>query len=145
MELSYSEDELEEAARKVWAGIAPGAPVAVQGEMGSGKTTLIQAICRILGVTGGMSSPSFSIINVYDAPSGPVYHIDLYRCADAAEAQDAGVEECLWSGRPCFVEWPERAPSIFPPGTAHIWLEGSGGDKRRLRWQAGEPGHPEKV
>lgn len=86
----------------------------IEGDMGAGKTTLIKEVCRQLGVTETMSSPTFSIINQYRAGTGePVYHFDFYRLKSEAEAMDIGVEEYFDSGFYCFVEWPERAAALF--------------------------------
>lgn len=79
-----------------------------EGEMGSGKTTLIKAVCHLLGVTGTMTSPTFSIVNQYSSPTkGVLYHFDFYRLKNVREALDIGVEEYLDSGYYCFLEWPE--------------------------------------
>lgn len=85
------------------------------GGMGTGKTTLIKIICRQLGVVEGTSSPTFSIINEYKNDKGDsVFHFDFYRLAKETEAYDMGVEEYFESGSYCFVEWPERIPTLFP-------------------------------
>lgn len=84
------------------------------GPMGSGKTTLIKAICKELGVREGTSSPTFSIVNEYTAPRSHIYHFDFYRLEKESEAYDLGVEEYFESGAYCFVEWPEKIPSLFP-------------------------------
>jgi tRNA threonylcarbamoyladenosine biosynthesis protein TsaE len=85
-----------------------------EGEMGSGKTTFIKTICSQLGVKDATSSPTFSIVNEYNGTNGSVYHFDFYRLEKETEAYDMGVEEYFESGAYCFVEWPERIPSIFP-------------------------------
>lgn len=85
------------------------------GEMGAGKTTLIKAFCRALRVTDTLSSPTFSIVNEYrTAKDTPVYHFDFYRLKREQEAVDIGVEEYLYSGQYCFIEWHERIPSLLP-------------------------------
>jgi tRNA threonylcarbamoyladenosine biosynthesis protein TsaE len=85
------------------------------GDLGAGKTTLIKAACSSLGVLSGMTSPTFSIINEYHTAVGePVYHFDFYRLKDESEALDIGVDEYLDSGRYCFIEWPDRIPSLVP-------------------------------
>lgn len=94
----------------------------MHGEMGVGKTTFIHALCDELQVSSTVGSPTFSIINEYRFPGGIIYHVDLYRLKGAEEAVQAGVEECLYSGECCFVEWPERAMEIFPPGTINVFL-----------------------
>ena len=123
MELAYAKKDIDETAKRFWDQLPGKKVLAFHGEMGVGKTTFIQALCRVLGVRAPVSSPTFSIINEYDAPEGLIYHIDLYRCRDENEAIRAGVEECLYSGYICLVEWPSRAPGIFPEDTLHIHME----------------------
>lgn len=86
-----------------------------QGEMGSGKTTLIKSVCKELGVLTSMSSPTFSLINEYSTTDDTLYHFDLYRLKKEEEAYDIGVEEYFDSGKYCFVEWPEKIPSLWQP------------------------------
>jgi tRNA threonylcarbamoyladenosine biosynthesis protein TsaE len=86
-----------------------------EGEMGSGKTTIIKIICDLLGVRDKTSSPTFSIINEYQGSAGvSVYHFDFYRLVKETEAYDMGVEEYFESGYYCFVEWPKKVESLFP-------------------------------
>lgn len=96
--------------------------VALYGPMGAGKTTLVHAFCDALGVKDAVGSPTFSIINEYAAPGGSVYHIDCYRLRGESEAIDAGVEECLYSGDWCFVEWPEKIPHLLPEDAATLHI-----------------------
>jgi tRNA threonylcarbamoyladenosine biosynthesis protein TsaE len=106
------------------------------GEMGAGKTTLIKAICRALGVHSLMTSPTFSIVNEYSGDDGRVlYHFDFYRLKNEEEAYDIGVEEYLDSGRRCFVEWPERVPSILPQARFEIHIDIESPTLRRLHFQ----------
>jgi tRNA threonylcarbamoyladenosine biosynthesis protein TsaE len=85
--------------------------------MGAGKTTLIEAICAAKGVREHTSSPTFSIINQYgyteDGEEKLIYHIDLYRLKDEEEIIQAGVEDCVYSGSLCMIEWPQKAPDLF--------------------------------
>ncbi len=120
MELVYGLDNIVEAANQIYNAVRGKNILTFTGEMGSGKTTFIQALCRQMGVKGVMGSPTFSIINEYETDIGPVYHIDLYRCRDEDEAIRAGVEDCLYSGWTCLVEWPSKAPSLFPEETIRI-------------------------
>ncbi|MBS1940866.1 MAG: tRNA (adenosine(37)-N6)-threonylcarbamoyltransferase complex ATPase subunit type 1 TsaE [Bacteroidetes bacterium] len=93
------------------------------GPLGAGKTTLIKALCAQLGVGTGMSSPTFSIVNEYRTASGEaVYHFDLYRLKKAEELDGIGFTEYLDSGCYCFVEWPDLAEGLYPPGTVHVEL-----------------------
>ncbi len=106
---------------------------AFHGQMGAGKTTFIHALCNAMEVTNTVSSPTFSIINEYGYNGSTVYHIDLYRLKDEEEAIRAGVEDCLYSGSTCLVEWPERAPAIFPPDTVHVYLDAVNEQTRVIR------------
>ena len=94
---------------------------AISGEMGAGKTTFIQSICRELGVHQTVNSPSFAIINEYfNINSKPVYHFDLYRIQDPEELLDIGYEEYIYSGAYCFIEWPEKASDLIPADVMQI-------------------------
>ena len=93
------------------------------GEMGSGKTTFIKAICNQLGVTDVMSSPTFSIVNEYLTSNNQrIFHFDFYRIKNEAEAFDIGTEEYFYSGNYCFIEWPEKIPSLIPAARAEVFL-----------------------
>lgn len=86
-----------------------------KGELGTGKTTLIKALCKELKVVGLTNSPSFSIVNEYPTETGDlVYHFDFYRIKNIAEIFDIGYEEYFFSGYYCFIEWPEVAEQIIP-------------------------------
>ncbi len=89
--------------------------IAFSGELGAGKTTFIQALCRELGVTTDVNSPTFSLVNEYFTADGSsIYHFDLYRIEDPAELFDLGYEEYFFSGDRCFIEWPEKASNLMP-------------------------------
>ena len=132
MELEYGLDNIDKAADEIYKAVKERNILTFEGEMGAGKTTFIQALCRRMGVKGVMGSPTFSIINEYEAEKGPVYHIDLYRCRDEEEAIRAGVEDCLYSGWTCLVEWPSRAPSLFPEETIRIGITEINDHKRKI-------------
>jgi len=85
-----------------------------EGHMGAGKTTLIKAICQQLGVNSPVQSPTFSLVNEYEALNGCVYHFDFYRIKDETEALDMGIEEYFDSGCFCFVEWPGQIENLWP-------------------------------
>jgi tRNA threonylcarbamoyladenosine biosynthesis protein TsaE len=102
--------------------------------MGAGKTTFIHAICNVLHVKDVVGSPTFSIINEYMAGSGDIiFHLDLYRLKDEEEAIAAGVEDCLYSGNLCLLEWPEKATRILPPDTLHCSLNSLSHNERKLQ------------
>jgi tRNA threonylcarbamoyladenosine biosynthesis protein TsaE len=128
-ELNNAADELlrECGTVKVWL---------FSGELGAGKTTLIKAIGNALGVKEWMSSPTFSIINEYTTKSGEsLYHCDFYRLKGEQEAFDIGTEEYLESGNYCFVEWPDRIPSLIPKERVEInILPGPGPEYRIIQY-----------
>lgn len=120
MELTFTLNNIQAAAQQFLQQLNDKKVIALNGQMGAGKTTFIHALCDLLQVTSSVSSPTFSIINQYSYPGGTLYHLDLYRLKDAEEAMQAGVEDCFYSGNLCFVEWPERALPLFPEDT--IWV-----------------------
>lgn len=102
------------------------------GEMGSGKTTLIKFICEQLGVTDSISSPTYPIINEYNYPGGKIYHMDLYRLKSIDEALNIGIEDYLYSGNLCFIEWPDNFQSVIPDQHIKIILRKLEDDSRHI-------------
>ena len=135
MDIIYKLSDIKDAAAKCWEVIRGQVVIAFHGTMGAGKTTFIHALCEAKGVKDVVGSPTFSIINEYSFPGGMIFHIDLYRLKDEEEAVRAGVEDCLYSDHVCFVEWPEKAPGIFPPDTVHVFIEVINSDSRHLTIQ----------
>lgn len=124
MEQIFTLKELDKTARQVARLTGKHAVVAFHGEMGAGKTTFINAVCRALGSTDTTGSPTFSIINQYNTPDGKIiYHMDWYRIKDEEEAIQAGVEDALYSGNLCLVEWPEKAAGLLPDDALDIYIE----------------------
>lgn len=124
MEFIFTLDELKTAAKKFLSLAGDHKIFAFHGELAAGKTTFISAVCRELGITKNTSSPTFSIINEYDnAEKEIIYHIDLYRIKNEKEAIQAGVEDCIYSGNICFIEWPEKAFSILPINIVQVFIE----------------------
>ena len=94
-----------------------------EAPMGAGKTTLIKAFCKELGVTEPVTSPTFSIVNEYIVGNSSIYHFDFYRLKDEQEAYDLGYEEYFYSGNYCFVEWPQKINSLLPEDAFLIKIE----------------------
>ena len=113
MTIQYSLDKIEEAASKLIASCNTKI-LLFQGPMGSGKTTLISAILKVLGCDSKASSPSFSIVNEYPLEDDIVYHFDFYRIENQREALDIGVEEYFFSGHWNLIEWPEKIENLVP-------------------------------
>ena len=134
MELVFTLDNIHEAASKFLGATADYKVLALQGEMGSGKTTFTHALCIALGVNDPVTSPTFSIINQYTRANGQIiYHMDLYRIKDEQEAINAGIEDCLYSGNTCLIEWPEKIPAIFPDDTVYMTITTIDTNTRKLQ------------
>ena len=106
--------------------------IRIDGVMGSGKTTLISSVCKQLNIQDEISSPTFSIVNTYSSPKGPVYHFDFYRLKNTNEVYDFGLEEYLDSGHFCFLEWAEKITPHLPEDYDHFNLEVISNDLRKL-------------
>ena len=133
MEVNFSLDNIKDAAAELIKFTGEKKVIAFAGAMGAGKTTFIHALCELLGVKGNISSPTYSIINEYNTNTGQrIYHMDLYRLKDENEAINAGVEDCLYSGNLCLVEWPERAPDLFPLATVNVTIKALNSNYRIL-------------
>ena len=133
MEVIFKLDNIHNAAENLLATLGSNKVIAFHGEMGAGKTTFIHALCEVLKVKGTISSPTFSIINQYTTETDTtIYHMDLYRLKDEQEAINAGVEDCLYSNNTCLIEWPEKAPGIFPDNTVHVHISFISADTRKL-------------
>jgi len=118
---SVTEAELVKVASDILQELPASRVFLFSGQMGSGKTTLIKQLCRVLGVTDNVNSPTFTLVNEYATSGGePVYHFDLYRLEKETEALDFGMEDYLCSGHYCFIEWPEKAPLLMPDDAAWI-------------------------
>ena len=106
---------------------------AFYGTMGAGKTTIIKAICEVLGVADIVSSPTFTLVNEYRTTTGEsLYHIDFYRIRNLAEVFDFGVEEYLTGDSYCFMEWPELVEEILPPRTVKVRISVDETEQRTL-------------
>ncbi len=100
------------------------------GQMGAGKTTLIKSICKHMDVSDNVSSPTFSLLNVYQTDKGEeLYHFDFYRLNDEEEAYDIGIEDYFYSNNYCFIEWPENIPNLIPENHTLITIS-KDNDKR---------------
>lgn len=108
-------EDLDQVAETLLPLLQHTPVVAFFGEMGAGKTTLIQVVCRMLGVEREVTSPTFALVNEFLSASGdPIYHFDFYRLDDPMEAIEFGLEEYLASGYPCLMEWPEKIEPFLP-------------------------------
>ena len=111
--------------------------VAIRGDLGAGKTTLVRAICRGYGVTSEVTSPTFALVHEYSAPRSPVFHLDLYRLDRQADLTNIGWYDLLSANALVLVEWPERAGSVMPADAVPIDLEHLADDPDRRVLLAG--------
>ena len=118
--LTASPDETEALAVRLTERLAPGDVVTISGELGAGKTTFVRGAARALGVTGPVSSPTFTIGHRYEAPT-PVAHLDLYRIA-GLDPEEWGDLEPYFDGTVAFVEWPEHGGDWLPEARAVVTL-----------------------
>lgn len=132
MEIQFTLEEIYQVAQKIIAQ-KPHKVILFHGEMGAGKTTLIKAISKVLGVANATSSPTFSLVNEYEADNGDlVYHFDVYRLKNEVEAYDMGIDEYLYSGEWCLIEWAEKIPSLIPSDHSTVNLKVGKDGKRTL-------------
>ncbi len=130
-----STEQLAEAAREFMAAMGDYTVFAFYGEMGAGKTTFINALCRELGVVEDVTnSPSFAIINEYrsDTTAELIYHFDCYRLENEAEAVDIGAEDYFDCGAVCLIEWPERIDGLLPDDTVEVHIAVNDDESRTL-------------
>jgi tRNA threonylcarbamoyladenosine biosynthesis protein TsaE len=129
-------DTIDRAAENFLNAMGEVNIVAFSGEMGAGKTTLIQALCRRLGVSSEVNSPTFSLVNQYFTESGQsIFHFDLYRIEDPAELFDMGYEEYFFSGDLCFIEWPEKASHLIPDEALRVAIKVHEDQSRELQFE----------
>jgi len=132
---AVSLQQLNDVARELLAMAGESRVWLLNGEMGSGKTTLAKAIGHVLGVQDTMSSPTFSIVNEYQAQGRKLYHFDLYRMKNEKEIIDIGAEEYFDSGELCLVEWPDKLGSLTPDKPFTIRITVTGPDHRKIEYQ----------
>ncbi|SHH50058.1 tRNA (adenosine(37)-N6)-threonylcarbamoyltransferase complex ATPase subunit type 1 TsaE [Flavobacterium defluvii] len=132
MNIVFSLDQIQQTAQQILDS-NPKKIILFNGEMGVGKTTLIKQLCKSLGVEDATSSPTFSLVNEYHTSNNQtVYHFDFYRLNKETEALDMGVDDYLYSGNWCFIEWSEKIASLLPEETSNITIVLLADGKREL-------------
>jgi len=126
-------EEIHGIAKKFIEEIGDKKIFAFNGKMGAGKTTFIKAICEVMGVKEIINSPTFSIVNEYEAADGRIiFHFDCYRINKIQEALDLGAEEYLYSGNLCFIEWSENIAPLLPDSLVNVNIEEMENGKRKI-------------
>ncbi len=115
-------DELSRFGEALGRQLSAPAVIGLSGELGSGKTTLVQAICRGLGARALATSPTYALVHQDEAAGQPVYHVDCYRLQSPNEARDLGFEDMARERAIVLIEWPERAGGWAPPLDRHFRL-----------------------
>ncbi|MCC6317751.1 MAG: tRNA (adenosine(37)-N6)-threonylcarbamoyltransferase complex ATPase subunit type 1 TsaE [Gemmatimonadaceae bacterium] len=133
LDLHLSRDALVHWGTEIGAGLVPGDVVTLRGDLGSGKTTLAQALCAGYGVAGEVTSPTYALVHEYNAPRSIVRHLDLYRLTSPDDLTNLGFDEMVGDGL-LLIEWPERAGARVPAPSVAITLSHVAGepDARRL-------------
>lgn len=132
--IAHNLEDVPFVARELLEILGNRKVVAFYAEMGSGKTTLITAVLRAMGIESPEGSPTYSLVNTYDSPYfGEVMHFDVYRLNSVEEALDAGIEEMLYSGAVCFVEWAEIIEPLLPEDTVKVTITLSESGERLIR------------
>lgn len=140
--LALTEEELTDWGVRLGRQITPPLVITIDGDLGAGKTTLARAICVGFGVRDEVTSPTFAIVHVYDAPKSPVYHVDLYRLDGARELQNIGWDDLVQSDALLIVEWPDRAGDLLPADHLPIQLRYvENAPDRRILYAGGHLGH----
>lgn len=122
---------LNEAGARLWRELPPGSVVWLSGELGSGKTTLVQAVTAAAGAERARS-PTFALMHEYRSPEGPLLHVDCYRLRRPEEARDFDLSRAAAAARLTLIEWPERAGEFIPPPDRHLHLAHAADESRRI-------------
>ncbi len=120
--IAHSIEEMSDVAQTFLKEIGDKRVIAFFGNMGVGKTTFIKEVCKQLGVTDVVNSPTFAVINEYASNVGPIYHFDFYRIKNIEEAYDFGYEDYFYSGNFCFIEWSEKIVDILPDDCVQVTI-----------------------
>ena len=135
--LAMTEGALRDWGRRFGRSAHPPLVVTIAGELGAGKTTLVQAICAGYGVAEEVTSPTFALVHEYAAARSPVYHLDLYRLDDPAQLDAIGWDELISAHALTLVEWPERAADRLPRERVTLSVQHLPGDPDRRLLYAG--------
>jgi tRNA threonylcarbamoyladenosine biosynthesis protein TsaE len=133
LERTYNLAELPAVADEVLKAAGTHQVLCLKGELGAGKTTLVKAMLQAMGYAGSSGSPSFGLIHVYETPQGLVHHADLYRLKGPDELETLGLEEMLYGGHRCWIEWAEVAETLLPDDALQVELKIVGPEARLLR------------
>ncbi|HYX81150.1 MAG TPA: tRNA (adenosine(37)-N6)-threonylcarbamoyltransferase complex ATPase subunit type 1 TsaE [Gemmatimonadales bacterium] len=130
--MRLSASELNRFGEELGAQLRAPAVIGLSGELGTGKTTLVQAICRGLGAKARATSPTYALVHHYETETTPVYHVDCYRLRQPEDARDLGFDDMMREQAIILIEWPERAGAWAPPLDRHLHLAYDAEPSRRI-------------
>ncbi|WP_291858839.1 tRNA (adenosine(37)-N6)-threonylcarbamoyltransferase complex ATPase subunit type 1 TsaE [Marinilabilia sp.] len=129
-----SESDVERVAHEFMPLLKKHKVVAFYGNMGVGKTTFIKGLCRVMGVEGTVTSPSFALVNEYEGKEGEtIFHFDFYRLKNVTEVFDMGYEDYFFSNHYCLIEWPEKVADVLPDDRLDVYIEEEEDGSRTLK------------
>ena len=134
MQLEYTLEDIDIVAKQLIDSFTHSV-VAIIGQMGSGKTTLVQVIVSQLGSDEAVSSPTFGLVHEYIIRNGKLIHMDLYRLEQESELEQLGFDDYLSTGNLCLIEWPELAAKHIQGGCHHMSIEWVNDRKRKLNFK----------
>lgn len=135
MEINYNIENINDVAKRLINNLT-SKTLLIYGNMGVGKTTMVKAIAKLLGSYDDVSSPTFSIVNEYEANNIKIYHFDLYRIKEVEELYNLGIEDYLFSDNWSIIEWPEKIENMVPIHFDRIDLELNSDNSRTLKLKA---------
>ena len=125
-------DNINITVKKFISAIGENKVIAFYGKMGAGKTTFIKALCEELGDRDVITSPTFAIVNEYNASTQSIFHFDFYRIKKIEEVYDMGYEDYIYSGNLCLIEWPELIEELLPEDTLRVTIEQNADNTRTI-------------
>jgi len=120
--LAVTREDTQALGRSLAKTLRAGDVILLSGRMGAGKSEFARGVARGLGIESAVPSPSFTILNVYDEGTLPLYHFDWYRIGDESELTDMGLEEYIGGDGVCLIEWHERAEDLLPETALEVLL-----------------------
>lgn len=130
--ITNSPEETEELGRRLAAVLTPGSVVAYTGDLGAGKTAFTRGLARGLGIEGGVTSPTFTIVNEYEGGRMPLFHFDMYRLGGEEELFDIGWDDYLARGGVCAVEWSENVAGALEGDAVRVDIRRGAHDRQRI-------------
>ena len=130
--ITNSPEETEELGRRLAAVLTPGSVVAYTGDLGAGKTASTRGLARGLGIEGGVTSPTFTIVNEYEGGRMPLFHFDMYRLGGEEELFDIGWDDYLARGGVCAVEWSENVAGALEGDAVRVDIRRGAHDQQRI-------------